>query len=148
MDPPYLSKKARKDGRGAPEAPARYQKSLHNNPGRWARLAKYTSQKAAKLLAKAWTEEYPDLEFVAVRDAVYARDPKEGVTQEQAVTHAGASVRPPEVKKSPNPLDKEWEKLRYPEHYELSKLKTHPKWLSDFEELDLMEIHEELGLLL
>lgn len=144
--PPKSSKK--KETRGAPEAPVRYKKALLNHPGKWAKLATYTSGRAAKLLAKAWEEEHPDLEFRAVRLEVYARaHPSDVVeTEAQARTHPGASVRPREIEDLPHNAPKEWQKVDLDHMYPRSVLRKHPNWKVDFEASTLEDAHEELEL--
>jgi hypothetical protein len=148
-NPPKSSKK--RETRGAPEAPRRYFKALLSHPGKWARISTYTSGRAAKLLAKAWAEDYPELEFRAVRLEVYARAHPAGEeveTVSQAVTHPGASVRPQGKKEDlPNQVP-EWTQVTPAELYPWEVLKKHPKWHDDFKACSLADAHEELGLLI
>lgn len=91
-----LPKRRRTFSRGAPEAPERYKNSLSEHPGRWAVMGSMTSNLIAKLVRGAWTEKYPEIEFVYIDNVVFARwrTPVEPLSEAHRRTQPGETVRP------------------------------------------------------
>lgn len=95
-----LPPKPKPTAKGAPAGIKRVKPQLQKRPGMWARVSSEASFLSAKLVAAYWDEKDSQLEVKDVGRHVFARvPPDQRVTEAQARTEPGASVRPPEVEK-------------------------------------------------